>query len=205
MKPAVIIVDVQNDFCPGGALAVSGGDAVIPVANALMRRFPLSVLTQDWHPAGHISFASTFGEKPYSLDETTTPAGVLWPDHCVAGSPGADFHPRLQTANAKFILRKGRNPKMDSYSAFYENDQITATGLCGCLRELAVDTVIIAGLATDYCVKTTAIHAAKLGFAVLVVEDGVRGVEASPGDVSRAFDAMRHHGCQIISEREIPE
>ncbi|MCE5256725.1 MAG: bifunctional nicotinamidase/pyrazinamidase [Spirochaetaceae bacterium] len=203
MKPAVIIVDVQNDFCPGGALAVADGDAVVPVANTLMQRFPITILTQDWHPSGHISFASTYGKPPYTLDNSTNPPNLLWPDHCVAGTWGADFHPLLQTVHAKLILRKGRNLKLDSYSAFFENDQTTSTGLCGCLRELSVDTVILAGLATDYCVKTSAIHASRLGFAVLVVEEGVRGVNASPGDVSRAFDEMRHHGCQIMSMKEI--
>ncbi|HNX73680.1 MAG TPA: bifunctional nicotinamidase/pyrazinamidase [Spirochaetales bacterium] len=204
MKPALILVDIQNDFCPSGALAVPDGDAVVPVANRLLERFPLAVLTQDWHPKGHISFASTFGKEAYSLDSSTNPPSVLWPDHCVEGTHGADFHPLLHTEKAKLIVRKGRSPRLDSYSAFYENDQVTPTGLCGFLRELGVDTVIVAGLATDYCVRATAIHAAKLGFGVYVVQDGVRGVEAVPGDVARAFDEMRHYGCAIVLESELP-
>lgn len=203
MQSALIVVDVQNDFCPGGALAVPHGDEVVPVANALMEKFPHTVLTQDWHPRGHVSFASATGKPPYSLDEATSPPRVLWPDHCIAGTKGADFHPGLKTESGGLILRKGTDPRLDSYSAFFENDGITATGLSGWMNAMGIGSVIVVGLATDYCVKATALDARRLGLEVKIVEEGVRGVEASPGDVEKAFEAMAHAGCDIISLKEI--
>ena len=150
---ALIVIDVQNDFCPGGALAVAGGDAIIPQVNALMDDFACVVLTQDWHPANHASFAANHpGAAPFSLTEMPYGPQVLWPSHCVQGTPGAAFHPGLRTDPAQMVLRKGFRPGIDSYSAFFENDRTTATGLEGYLRSRGVTDVTLVGLATDYCV-----------------------------------------------------
>ena len=206
MRQALIIVDVQNDFCPNGALAVPKGDEVVPVANFLLERFECSVLTQDWHPAGHCSFASTYAKAPYSPDESTDPPGVLWPDHCVAGSKGADFHPGLATARANLILRKGTRQSLDSYSAFFENDGFTSTGLHGWLGCLGVEGLVIIGLATDYCVKATALDARRLGYATYIVLEGIRGVEAAAGDMDRALALMESRGIRVLplSRLELP-
>lgn len=203
MNSALIVVDVQNDFCPKGALAVPRGDEVVPIANMLLEKMPVSILTQDWHPCGHISFASSSGKRPYSLDESASPPNILWPDHCVAGSKGADFHPGLRTDLARLILRKGTNPNLDSYSAFFENDGLTPTGLSGWLAALGISSIVVAGLATDYCVKATALDARRLGLAVVVVSEGIRGVEASPGDVEKAVQTMKSAGCRIVALKEI--
>jgi len=203
MRSALIVVDVQNDFCPGGALAVPRGDEVVPVANALLEKFPISILTQDWHPKGHISFASTTGKPPYSLDESTTPPRILWPDHCVAGSEGANFHPKLRTELARLVLRKGASLDLDSYSAFFENDGITPTGLSGWIQALGIRSIVVVGLATDYCVKATALDGRRLGLDVAVVAEGIRGVDASPGDAEKAVDAMKSAGCQMLALKEI--
>lgn len=184
MNQALVVVDVQNDFCPGGALAVAGGDEVVPVANILLERMPVSVLTQDWHPAGHVSF-------------------TLWPEHCVAGTRGAAFHPGLRTDLARLILRKGTSPGLDSYSAFFENDGATPTGLAGWLSSIGIGSIVIVGLATDYCVKATASDARRLGMDVSLVAEGVRAVDASPGDGEKALAAMRDAGCRIMTLREI--
>lgn len=203
MNRALIVVDIQNDFCPGGALAVPEGSDIIPLVNNLLKAIPISVLTQDWHPAGHISFASTHGKPAYSLDDSEKKLGVLWPDHCVAGSHGADFHPELESFRGTLILRKGSNFNLDSYSAFFENDHKTPTGLAGWLREKGIQQVIIAGLATDYCVLYTALDAIKLGFVTSVVVDAVRGVDASPGDSERALRTMKAAGCELLSSNRI--
>lgn len=203
MSRALIVVDVQNDFCRGGALAVPGGDEVVPVANELLSLFPISVLTQDWHPKGHVSFASTFGRPPFTALEDSLPPAVLWPDHCVAGSWGADFHPLLDTGRASLILRKGRKADLDSYSAFFENDGTTPTGLSGWCSAIGADGVVIAGLATDYCVKASALDARRLGLDAIIVSEGVRGVEAAPGDTEKAFREMELAGCHIIDIQEI--
>ncbi|MCE1196613.1 bifunctional nicotinamidase/pyrazinamidase [bacterium] len=203
MRSALIVIDVQNDFCPGGALAVPRGDEVVPVANRLLAQMPLSVITQDWHPAGHVSFASSRGAAPYSIDAASNPPRMLWPDHCVAGTRGAGFHPLLDTDRARLILRKGTDLNLDSYSAFIENDRRTPTGLAGWLAALGVGSVVLAGLATDYCVKATALDARALGFGVDIVAEGVRGVEASPGDAERALSAMAAAGCRILSLNEV--
>jgi nicotinamidase/pyrazinamidase len=198
VRQALIIVDVQKDFCPGGALAVPRGDEVVPVANLLLERFELAVLTQDWHPAGHCSFASTFGKAPYSPDDSSDPPGILWPDHCVAGSSGADFHPDLAAVRANLILRKGRRPDLDSYSAFFENDGFTSTGLHGWLGCLGVESLVILGLATDYCVKATALDARRLGYSTNLVLEGIRGVDATKGDVDRALELMESRGVRVL-------
>lgn len=203
MRRALIVVDLQNDFCPGGALAVPGGDEVVAIANELLAEIPLSVLTQDWHPQGHVSFASSYERQPFDVDDSVDPPRVLWPDHCVAGSEGADFHPELRAERAKLIIRKGFSLNLDSYSAFFENDGITPTGLAGWLSTLGVGEVLVLGLATDYCVKATALDATKLGFKVIVVTDGVRAVNAQPGDGEAALEAMKSAGCRLSSLKEI--
>lgn len=172
---ALLVVDAQIDFCPGGALAVPGGDAVIPVLNHLAGCFDHVVLTQDWHPADHLSFASQHpGRKPFEVVEG---GNILWPDHCVQGTRGADFHPGLHISKAELILRKGFRRDIDSYSAFLENDRKTPTGLAGYLRERGLTTVYLAGLALDYCVGYSAEDAHRLGFDVIVLEDACRAID----------------------------
>ena len=196
MRRALIVVDLQNDFCPGGALAVPGGDEVVDVANELLAEIPLSVLTQDWHPGGHVSFASSYDRQAYELDDSVDPPRVLWPDHCVAGSPGADFHPALKTERAKLIIRKGFSLNLDSYSAFFENDGITPTGLAGWLSSLGVGSVVVMGLATDYCVKATVMDALNLGYSVVVIEDLIRGV--APDTSAQAIADMKAAGVWFL-------
>ena len=203
MNAALVIVDIQNDFCLNGALPVPDGDAVVAVANRLMRQFRPCVLTQDWHPVGHMSFASTYGALPYTRIGKGQDTRILWPDHCVAGSHGADFHPLLETARASIVLRKGSNPELDSYSAFVESDGATHTGLDGWMKGLGLDTIVVAGLATDYCVKATALDARSLGFNVIIARDGVRGVNAMPGDSDRVLGELEHAGCRILDSEEI--
>ena len=203
MDDALIVVDIQNDFCPGGVLAVPEGDSIIPKVNELLSAYSLSILTQDWHPAMHCSFASSKGLPPFSLDMGTRPPSVLWPDHCVAGSQGADFHPALQSWRARYIFRKGTRKELDSYSAFLENDGVTSTGLAGLLSSLGVDKVIVCGLATDYCVKATALDARRLGFEVVVVEDAIRGIGASPDDIENAQVRMREEGCVFAQSGDL--
>lgn len=178
---ALILVDIQNDFCPGGALAVATGDAVVAPANLLAARYPVVVATQDWHPAGHRSFASTHGLPPFTPHESPGIGPVLWPDHCVAGTPGAELHPALDLRPVQAVLRKGTRAGVDSYSAFLENDRATPTGLAGYLRALGVRAVALAGLATDYCVYHTAVDALAQGYAVTLHADACRGVNGRPG------------------------
>jgi nicotinamidase/pyrazinamidase len=174
----LIIVDVQNDFCPGGALSVPRGDEIIPVVNSLAARFRNVVLTQDWHPAGHWSFASSHpGRRPFDTIEASYGPQVLWPDHCVQGTLGARFHPALSAPHAALVLRKGFNREIDSYSAFYENDRKTPTGLVGYLRERGLTRVFLAGLAFDFCVRYSAEDARREGFAAFVVEDACRAID----------------------------
>ncbi|MEJ8562654.1 bifunctional nicotinamidase/pyrazinamidase [Yoonia sp. GPGPB17] len=168
MTHALLVIDVQNDFCPGGALAVAGGDEIVAGINAKMADFDAVILTQDWHPAGHSSFASSHDAAPMSMTDMPYGPQVLWPDHCIQGTPGAAFHADLQTDRADLIIRKGYNPAIDSYSAFFENDKTTPTGLEGYLRTRGIDTLILVGLATDFCVNYSAVDAAKLGFNVTV-------------------------------------
>jgi nicotinamidase/pyrazinamidase len=193
---ALLVIDVQNDFCAGGALAVPDGDAVVSVINRMLPAFPLVVLTQDWHPLGHASFASSHpGRKPFDEIELGYGPQTLWPDHCVPGTHGAEFHPRLDTRPAALIVRKGSNPAVDSYSAFYENDHTTPTGLAAYLRERGVRDVALAGLATDYCVLYSALDAAQAGFGVTVVEDAVRGLDVN-GSLAAAWAAMAAAGVR---------
>jgi nicotinamidase/pyrazinamidase len=195
----LILVDIQNDFLPGGALAVPRGDQVVPVANRLQPRFDLVVATQDWHPPGHGSFASRHpGKKPGDLAELGGLPQVLWPDHCVQGSPGADFAPGLEMDRVETIFRKGTDRAIDSYSGFFDNGKRKSTGLGDYLKGRGADELFVLGLATDYCVKFTALDARRLGFQVFLVEDGCRGVELEPGDVARAVEEMRAAGVQVV-------
>lgn len=173
----LLVVDVQNDFCPGGALAVPGGDAVVPMVNSLAGRFPHVVLTQDWHPPGHQSFASSHpGKQPFDTITLAYGPQVLWPDHCIQDSEGAAFHSELNIPHAELILRKGYHIQIDSYSAFFENDRETPTGLTAYLRERGFTRIFVAGLAFDFCVRYSAEDAQRTGFATMVVEDACRGI-----------------------------
>ncbi|HEY4050812.1 MAG TPA: bifunctional nicotinamidase/pyrazinamidase [Acidobacteriaceae bacterium] len=175
-RDVLLIVDVQNDFCPGGALAVPQGDEVVPVVNRLAARFSNVILTQDWHPAGHLSFASTHpGKKPFERIRLNHDEQILWPDHCVQDTHGAAFHKALHAPHAQLILRKGFRPDIDSYSAFRENDRTTRTGLAACLVERGFERVFLAGLAYEYCVRVSAVDAVSSGFRALVIEDACRG------------------------------
>ncbi|MBN8293022.1 bifunctional nicotinamidase/pyrazinamidase [Rhodobacter sp. NTK016B] len=195
---ALIVIDVQNDFCPDGALAVSDGDAVIAPINAMMDDFAVTVLTQDWHPADHASFAANHpGAEPFSLTEMPYGPQVLWPTHCVQGSAGAAFHAALRTDPADLIIRKGFRPAIDSYSAFFENDKTTPTGLDGYLRTRGIEALTLAGLATDYCVAFSALDAAKLGYDVSVRLDACRAIDLD-GSLASALEQMRAAGVALI-------
>lgn len=197
MTEALIVIDVQNDFCPGGALAVAEGDAIIPGINALLRTAPVRVLTQDWHPASHASFAANHpGAAPFSQIDMPYGPQVLWPTHCVIGSQGAAFHPDLNADAADLVIRKGFRPGIDSYSAFFENDRRTPTGLEGYLRNRGVTALVLAGLATDFCVAYSALDAARLGFAVTVRMDLCRGIDMG-GTLATACDQMRAAGVTL--------
>lgn len=194
---ALIVIDVQNDFCPGGALAVADGDAVVAPINRILRRFPVRVLTQDWHAPDHRSFASTHADAaPFTTTEMPYGTQVLWPDHCVQGTWGAEFHPELQTDYADLILRKGFRPHVDSYSAFFENDRHTPTGLAGYLRERGVTQVWLAGLATDFCVHYSALDAVRMGFVVTLLEDACREIDLD-GSHAAAMAAMGEAGVAL--------
>ncbi|MDA7423257.1 bifunctional nicotinamidase/pyrazinamidase [Thalassococcus lentus] len=195
---ALIVIDVQNDFCPGGALAVEGGDQIVSPINALMSEFDSVVLTQDWHPAGHSSFASQHdGKAAFEMIEMPYGAQVLWPDHCVQGSSGAAFHAGLDADRADLIIRKGFRPQIDSYSAFFENDQTTPTGLEGYLRARGIDELVMVGLATDFCVNFSAVDAARLGFDVTVRQDLCRAIDMD-GSLAAAQDGMRATGVKLV-------
>src|SRR5437660_11724247 len=177
-RDVLLIVDVQNDFCPGGALAVPDGDAIIPAVNRLARSFAHVILTQDWHTPGHAAFASSHaGRRPFDAIEVSYGTQILWPDHCVQGTLGARFHPELDVPHAELVVRKGFRKAIDSYSAFRENDRLTPTGLAGYLRERGFTHIAFAGLATDYCVAYSALDAARLGFGVTVAMDACRAID----------------------------
>lgn len=195
---ALILVDIQNDFCPGGALAVPDGDAVVAVANRLARLFPSVVLTQDWHPAGHRSFASVHpGKAPFETTELPYGPQTLWPDHCVQGTAGADFHPALDVPMAELIIRKGFRAEIDSYSAFIENDRKTPTGLAGHLRERGFERLVFAGLATDFCVTFSAEDAVRLGFRAVVVREGCRAIDLN-GSLDAALGRLAVAGVELV-------
>jgi nicotinamidase/pyrazinamidase len=177
-RDILLVVDLQNDFCPAGRLAVPRGDEVVPLINRLAAKFEHVLLTQDWHPPGHMSFASSHpGRKPYDTIAAAYGPQVLWPDHCVQGTPGAEFHRDLRIAPAELVLRKGYHRDIDSYSAFYENDRTTRTGLAGYLRERGFTRVFVAGLAFDFCVRYSSEDARREGFEVVVIEDACRGID----------------------------
>lgn len=200
---ALLIIDVQNDFCPGGALEVPNGDQIIPTINKLSREFDIVIQTQDWHPEGHSSFASSHqGKEPFETIEMPYGEQVLWPDHCVQGSSGANFHPDLETKRSQLIIRKGFRKDIDSYSAFYENDDETTTGLTGYLRDRDIDTLCAVGLATDFCVKWSVIDGIKEDFNLYVVKDAVKGIDID-GSVDQAWEEMLDKGAQKISSQKL--
>ncbi|WP_171117091.1 bifunctional nicotinamidase/pyrazinamidase [Ruegeria sp. HKCCA5463] len=196
MTHALLVIDVQNDFCPGGALAVAEGDEIVAPINAMMDEFDAVILTQDWHPAGHSSFASSHdGKNPFDLVDMPYGPQVLWPDHCVQGTRGAGFHPELRT-DGDLILRKGFRSAIDSYSAFFENDHQTPTGLKGYLDTRGIDRLTLVGLATDYCVRYSAVDAARLGFDVTVRMGACRAIDMD-GSLAAAEQAMRDAGVAL--------
>ena len=198
MKTALLVIDVQNDFCPAGALQVVGGNEIIPGINQEMTKYDYIILTQDWHPKGHSSFATSHdGRNPLDVIEMPYGAQVLWPDHCVQGSHGAEFHSELNTARANAVIRKGSNPLIDSYSAFFENDRKTPTGLHGYFRSLEIEKINLVGLATDFCVNYSAQDAAKLGYKVSVFEKMCRSIDIN-GSLALARTEMRECGVELI-------
>lgn len=200
---ALLVIDVQNDFIPGGALPVPGGDQIVPLLNQLGRHFERVVLAQDWHPAGHASFASSHpGKKPFEVIELSYGAQTLWPDHCIQGSQGAQLHPDLNIPHAQLIVRKGGNRQVDSYSAFTEADQRTPTGLAGNLREQGIDTLFVCGLALDFCVAWSALHARREGFVTYVVLDACRAIDTD-GSLATAMAQMQAAGVQFIQAQQL--
>jgi nicotinamidase/pyrazinamidase len=201
---ALIIADVQNDFCPGGALAVPEGDRVVDVINRLQPAFELVVATQDWHPADHGSFAANHpGHRPGEQIELAGLPQILWPVHCVQGTPGAELHPRLERSRIARVFPKGTNPQIDSYSGFFDNAHRSSTGLADYLKGLGVTEVYVCGLATDYCVKATALDARAMGFKTYLIENACRGVELRHGDVRRAVEEMREHGVVVVESKGV--
>lgn len=199
----LLIIDVQNDFCPGGALAVPEGDAVVGPVLRCIPSFEHVILTQDWHPADHFSFASSHpGKKPYEQIEAAYGLQTLWPDHCVQGSPGAEFHTGLPLARAELILRKGFRRAIDSYSAFFENDRTTTTGLGGYLRERGLTRVFLAGLAYDYCVGYSALDARRLGLPALVIRDACRAIDLN-GSVAAMETEFARTGVVLVDSAEL--
>jgi nicotinamidase/pyrazinamidase len=196
---ALILVDIQNDFCSGGALAVPGGDEVVAIANKLMKKFDIVVATQDWHPENHLSFASN--NEGTEVGELGTLGGkpqIMWPDHCIQGSKGAAFHKDLDLSLIKKVFQKGQNPNVDSYSGFFDNDHNSSTGLGEYLKELGIVEVVIMGLALDYCVKFTALDAQKLGFESVLYVPGTRAVNLLPGDDHKSIFEMKERGVDIL-------
>ncbi len=200
---ALIIVDVQNDFCPGGALAVNNGSEVVPVINRLQDKFDFIVATQDWHPKDHGSFASIYGKKVYEKIKLSGLDQTLWPDHCVQETRGAELHPELRTDRIKRIFKKGTDRNIDSYSGFFDNGHKKSTGLGDYLKENGVNDVYIAGLTTDYCVKFSALDSKMLGFETHVVLDACRGVNLSPGDADKAVEEMKKAGVLIADSQSV--
>jgi nicotinamidase/pyrazinamidase len=204
---ALIVVDLQNDFMPAGALGVKGGDEIVAPINDLARRFHdldgVVVMTQDWHPPGHRSFASSHHMKPYVAYESEGIGPVLWPDHCVQGSSGAEFHPEVEQRYARAIIRKGYHPSVDSYSTFIENDKRTHTGLAGYLKALGKERVLLCGLALDYCVYYSAMDGAKLGFDVIVPIDLTKAIDSPLGHLSSALKTMSENGVQFVKSQDL--
>ena len=204
MMRALLMIDIQNDFMPFGSLPVAEGDAVVAVANAIAPAFDLVVATQDWHPAGHGSFASAHpGHVPGDVVELGGVSQTLWPDHCVQNTPGASFHSGLDVAAIDHVVRKGTDPAIDSYSGFFDNGHLKDTGLAAFLAEKGVHEVWLVGLATDYCVRFSALDARAAGLSCVLVLDGVRGVDLAPGDVDSAVEEMRSAGCRVTTSAEL--
>lgn len=203
-KTALIMVDLQNDFCPGGNLPVPDGNAVISLANRLQPRFDIVVATKDWHPQNHMSFASNHsGHKVGDIIKVHGFNQILWPDHCVQLSKGSEFHPGLHTDKITQIFYKGTDPAVDSYSAFYDNEHLRETGLEDYLKEASVTDIYIMGLATDYCVKYSCLDAAQMDFNVYVIEDACRGVELTSGDISAALNEIEQAGIKRIKSDDL--
>lgn len=203
-KSVLLIVDLQIDFCPGGNLAVPEGDRIVPLVNRLTPDFQRVVATQDWHPKDHVSFASNHpGKTPFEIIQTAEGEQVLWPDHCVPGTRGAEFHPDLETLAVDLIIRKGSNRNLDSYSAFFENDQKTPTGLHFYLQGLELKRVYLVGLALDVCVYYSALDALRLGFDVSLVEDACRGIDTPPGSLKARLDEMKKAGVHILKAADV--
>ncbi|MCA9392832.1 MAG: bifunctional nicotinamidase/pyrazinamidase [Candidatus Omnitrophica bacterium] len=202
---ALLIIDVQNDFCPGGALPVAEGDQIVPLINGLQERFDLVVATQDWHPTGHKSFASSHGKQPGEVIDLNGLEQILWPDHCVQGSEGAKFVDALRLGKIDRIFQKGTDPEIDSYSGFYDNGHRKATGLAAYLKEKKVTTVYVAGLATDYCVKYTCLDAVREGLKTVLITDACRGVNLKEGDVEAAVAELKKAGVIVLPSSEVPE
>jgi len=197
------MIDIQNDFCPGGALAVNDGDAVVPVVNRLQERFSVKVLTQDWHPHEHASLVHNHEDvEPFTVIQVPHGDQVIWPGHCIQGTPGAEFHPDLDVDGADLILRKGFRPHIDSYSAFFENDRTTATGLAGYLRERGVKRIYATGLATDFCVYYSAIDAIRQGFEAVLVPDACRAIDLD-GSLDAAMADMKAQGVIFMNSSDI--
>ena len=195
---ALVVIDLQNDFCPGGALAVAGGDEIVPLVNGMIAAADHVVLTQDWHPAGHSSFASSHpGKAPFEMVDMYYGPQVLWPDHCIQGSNGALFHPGLVWTRAELVIRKGNDLAIDSYSAFYENDRTTPTGLAGYLRDRGISSVVLVGLATDYCVAYSALDAITHGFDTTVRLDACRGIDLN-GSMAEMTAQMKAAGVKLV-------
>lgn len=202
-RAALLVIDVQNDFIPGGQLPVPEGDHIVPLINRLARKFKQVVIAQDWHPAGHASFASSHpGHQPYDVIELPYGEQTLWPEHCVQATPGAELHPELDLPHAQLIIRKGCNPDIDSYSAFLEADRRTTTGLSGYLKERGIDTVYMVGLALDFCVMYSALDARAAGFNAFVVLDACRAIDIN-GSLAAAIDRMQGAGVGLIQSTEL--
>lgn len=200
---ALLVIDVQNDFCPGGRLAVTEGDAIVPIINTLIAQFKHVILTQDWHPTGHRSFASAHaGKEPFSTTTMSYGQQTLWPDHCIQGSDGAQFHPDLQADPATMIIRKGTNPDIDSYSAFFENDHITRTGLAGFLQDLRINRVFCCGLAFDYCVRYSAVDARKESFTTFVIDDACRSIDMDGSDADTRLE-FKNRNIAIVESHAL--
>jgi nicotinamidase/pyrazinamidase len=201
-EDALIVTDVQNDFCPGGALAVPKGDEIVPLVNRLIGRFNHVILTQDWHPSGHSSFASTHKGQPFATIRLDYGEQTLWPDHCVQGTRGAEFHPDLVLQHSELVLRKGFRKEIDSYSSFYENDRTTKTGLCGYLRDRGLKRLFMCGLATDFCVAWSALDGRREGFPVVLLEDACRAIDLN-GSLVAARGEMIRAGITVTDSSHI--
>jgi nicotinamidase/pyrazinamidase len=200
---ALLIVDLQNDFLPGGALAISNGNQIIPIINQLLEKFSCVVASKDWHPPGHVSFASRYGKQVGEVIYTEKGKQVLWPDHCIQNTPGAEFSSQLNTKKIQKVFLKGVDPEIDSYSAFYDNVHLRSTGLEAYLRSLHVDEIVIVGLATEYCVKYSALDAIELGFKTYVATDACMGIHLQSEDVNLAIKQMESAGIHIQSSSNI--